>query len=571
MLRAAPHRGPIRAVVGESPFVVGVQEGAGCHPFASVGVFADERMVAALSGCLYENDSIVTGERAAGRFALASAQGSSGVASLRGAFAAIACDRASGSVLTYRSPVGERPLFWREGPYGIAFASEVKQLLAVPGTEAVVDEEAVLDLLALRLGNPRRTVYRGVRRLPSGSTIARDPSGGTREERLWHPGSLVGRSSLSFGEAIAEFRRLLWRAVSRRLAADSAVFMSGGLDSTAVAAAAAPLFADRFGRRLRVVSAVYPDHPSADESRYAEAVVRALDLDPVWVRPAPRPFLGLEAEAELHDGPSIAPLGSNFALLVQGARREGTGSALDGMDGDSLFGDYGGGLTRALARRGAVRQIARLVANTRRRDRVGWARATASVGLALVGPRPLTAYRRVRRRPPDPTMLSPAPWTTGRLADRLVVERPEGWAAGQAAVYEGPLELLLETHERLALAHGLTLLHPLADLDLVELFLSLPPEVKFATGESKGLVRHGFPELPEAVRRRTVKTRFTDVVVAAAPAGDVLAAVRSTPRKLPGIDWECLEETVRTTGLSAPEVMLLVPVLQADRFLATAR
>lgn len=153
--------------------------------------------------------------------------------------------------------------------------------------------------------------------------------------------------------------------------------------------------------------------------------------------------------------------------------------------------------------------------------------------------------------------------------------QPESWGDEQAWMYGGPLDLLLELHERIALASGVSLLHPLSDADLVEFFLGLPPTVKFATGQSKSIARRAMTELPVQVRERPDKAHFDEVVCATAERGHVLAALAETPRRLPGIDWEQLEQAVRDGEVPrmegpAPslEVRLLLEALHADHLLA---
>jgi hypothetical protein len=145
--------------------------------------------------------------------------------------------------------------------------------------------------------------------------------------------------------------------------------------------------------------------------------------------------------------------------------------------------------------------------------------------------------------------------------------RAPRWEDEQAWIYDGNLDVLLEVLERIGLARSVTLLHPYADVDLVEFFLGLPPEVKFVGGIRKGLVRRSFPELPETVMGRSYKPHFDDVSSAGAEPADLAAALGRLPRALPGVDWDALAARGRDGAIPGQEVATIVRVLQADHLL----
>jgi hypothetical protein len=398
MLEAAPHRGTVRSAWCRDGVAVGVQGRTGEHPFVSGGCHLDPEVVAVGTGALFRGASAVTGDAA--MQGVAEAHRAGRLATLSGSFAAVVVERRTGRAVAVRSPVGERPLFWRREGNSVAFGSEVKQLAAWSESPPV-EEEAVLDQVALRFDRPERTTYQGIRRLLPGTIL--EVIGEVTERRFWRPENGAGMLSVSFEEAVREFRRLLHQAVARRLGPGTAVLMSGGLDSTSVAAEAAPLHFDRYGAPLRVVSAAYPDHPAVDESGAIRAAAEALGCEVVWVRPHPRPFRDLARRAWLHDGPDMAPLSSNLEEILAGAHRAGITSCLDGHDGDTVLG-LSAGAVGALLRRGRWVTAAQRVAFMRRRLGVGRARAMRRVlipGLvdAVPGARP--AWRRLRP-PPDP-------------------------------------------------------------------------------------------------------------------------------------------------------------------------
>jgi asparagine synthetase B (glutamine-hydrolysing) len=557
MLETAAHRGPVRMTWSEGGVALGVQGRSGEHPFVSGGCHVDPEVVAVGTGALFRGTAVVTRDEAIRRAAEAHRAGR--IEALSGSFAAVVVERGTGRTVAIRSPVGERPLFWRREGGSVAFASEVKQLAAW-SERPPVDEEAVLDLVAQRFERPERTTYQGILRLLPGTTL--EVAGEVTERRFWRPGDGAGMRSVSFEEAVREFRRLLHQAVARRLGPGTAVLMSGGLDSTSVTAEAAPLHRDRYGDALRVVSAAYPEHPSVDESAGIRAAAQSLGCEVEWVRPRPRPFRDLARRAWLHDGPDMAPLSSNLEEILAGALGAGITACLDGHDGDTVLG-LSAGVVGALLRRGRWLTAVRRVEFMRRRLGIGRARAVRRVmipGLidAVPGARP--AWRRLRP-PPDPW----PPWVAEpiRIRDGAALN----WYRYQADAVEGALVLSVENLERTAACSGVDLLHPYCDPDLVDFLLQLAPEVKLAAGVTKALVRRACPELPPEVRDRVDKTRFNDVALAGARRDEIVAEVAAAPKRLPGIDWPGLEGCLRAAELPFNERALLGRALSAERFL----
>jgi asparagine synthase (glutamine-hydrolysing) len=561
MLETAPHRGDVRGTWCGDGIALGVQGRIGEHPFVSAGFHCDRDLAAVGTGALYRGTSVVTGDAAL--LAMAEAHRAGRLEALAGSFAAVVVERRTGRIVAVRSPVGERPLFWRREGGSVAFGSEAKQLAAWSSTPPPVDEGAVLDLVVQRFERPERTKWVGIRRLLPGTSL--EVGDAAVERRFWRPGDGAVRHSVSIGDAVREFRRLLRQAVARRLGPGTAVLMSGGLDSTSIVAEAAPLGLERYGVPLRVVSAAYPDHPAVDESGAIEAAVGALGCEVVWVRPRPRPFRDIARRAWLHDGPDIAPLSSNLEEILAGARGAGISACLDGHDGDTVLG-LSAGTMAALLRRGRWGTAARRVAFMRRRLGIGGLRAIRQVlvpGIVDAVPGARRTLSRLRR-PPDPWPS----WVVERLRSRDGAA-PD-WYRLQADAVEGALVLAIENLERTAACSGVDLLHPYCDPDLVDFLLRLPPEVKFAAGATKALIRRGYPELPPEVRARADKTLFNDVALAGASRDEILAELGAAPKRLPGIDWPGLEGSLRRTDMAFGERALLACALSADRFLESA-
>ena len=168
--------------------------------------------------------------------------GEAGIARMLGAFAFARWDVDAGRLLLGRDCLGNRALFFHRGPRLAAFATSLNTLLALPDVPREIDEIALAHFLALNLSEERRTFYRGIERVPSRSVVAIDRDG-IAHRRYWAP-DLDGAPPYRREEDCVErARELLDSAVAAAIRDTPrvAISMSGGLDSSAIAATAARL------------------------------------------------------------------------------------------------------------------------------------------------------------------------------------------------------------------------------------------------------------------------------------------------------------------------------------------
>lgn len=568
MLSASPHRGEdFDLAIGRSS-AAGIQTFENEDPFIAPAILRDNELLITFAGCLHREDSIIGAQDASRSFADLYRKG--GPAALRnqsGSFSAVVIDENANRCIAIRTPPGERPLFYRRIGQVLAFASEPKQLTTDPFRKPKPDIEALIDLVSYRLRLLDRTPFDGVRRLMPGTQLTFPQIDEAHVERFWDPFSIVGSARISIDGAIDEFRRLLGLAVKRRLRAGTGVLLSGGLDSTSVAATAAPIHRERYELSLQVVSAAYSDYPEVDESGYIREFADALGVKTNWVYPKPRPFADLDFGAWLHDGVDIGPMSSNFSQILRAARASRIPSVLDGHDGDAPFG-IGIGALHALLRRGQIGAAVRHLSFTRRRSSTGIAsliRRNLIPALVDFAPAVRVAYRRLKG-----TEDKVPSWATENLRQLLGDEAlPNGWREAQAIVCERHLLLAMEQVERLGAIEGVAVLHPLCDPDLLTFLMGLPPEIRYHTGAPKSLVRSGLREIPASIRGRTDKTAFDAAAIGGAPTREVLEEARKSPQLLPGVDWKELESCLESRELVFPERSIVGRVLSADRFLGS--
>jgi len=175
-----------------------------------------------------------------------------------------------------RDRVGKKPLvYFRQGNV-LAFASELKALLAVPGCEPVLNPDAVDAYLALGYVPAPLTVFRGTQKLPPGHLLVWQ-DGQLDVRRYWRPETTVKtlkpQTSGSQGSAIDQFRQLFREAVRLRLRADVPVglYLSGGMDSSAIAVECAAL-----GQNIEALTVAFDEDKT--DLPHAQMVARLFGL-----------------------------------------------------------------------------------------------------------------------------------------------------------------------------------------------------------------------------------------------------------------------------------------------------
>lgn len=194
---------------------------------------------------------------------------------LDGSFAVAIWARREQALYLFRDRVGTRPLFVAEGRQALSFASELPGLLADPGVPREIATEHLAEYLSFRVVHAPRTLLRGVSQLEPGSRLRFDARG--PEHTTWFRPAYAkpGTPRPSEGELVERLQAGVEHAVARRVVpgAPTALYLSGGLGSTAIAAAAQKL-------RLPIVSWTmgFADDPNP-EAPIAGRVARLLGLD----------------------------------------------------------------------------------------------------------------------------------------------------------------------------------------------------------------------------------------------------------------------------------------------------
>ena len=186
-------------------------------------------------------------------------------------------DRTSHATSLVRDPFGVRMLYYHKDAARLVASNTLAALLDA-GASRELDEDAIADVVAEGYNeDPATTVFRAVRRVPPAHVVTIHPDGGVTASRYWTlPAPPIDRSR-DATETVAEFRAVLEASVRDRIRSPSlTVFMSGGLDSTTLAAVAARELDDR--TRLLARTSHLPTLAPTDDTRRAELVAEALGI-----------------------------------------------------------------------------------------------------------------------------------------------------------------------------------------------------------------------------------------------------------------------------------------------------
>jgi asparagine synthase (glutamine-hydrolysing) len=175
--------------------------------------------------------------------ALVTRRGIEAIDALEGMFAFAYLDDSRKRLHLVRDRLGKKPLYYTEPTGPLYFASELKAILAGLPTRPALDQQALDDYLTLRYIPVPETPWQGLRKLAAGERLAIDLENGNQSLVKWWE-LRVRSSDRDAPDAPAEFERLFLAAVEKRLVAADVpvgVLLSGGLDSSAVSAAAVEL------------------------------------------------------------------------------------------------------------------------------------------------------------------------------------------------------------------------------------------------------------------------------------------------------------------------------------------
>jgi asparagine synthase (glutamine-hydrolysing) len=256
---------------------------------------------------------------------------------LRGMFAVAVWDAPRERLVLARDPFGIKPLYYTVDDAGLAFGSELKALLQKPGFKREVDLDALHAFLAFNSIPAPLTIFGAARKLPAGHRLIWEP-GRMRIERYSRPrpaaaDELRGGSTRALA---GQLRGRLRDSVRAHLVSDVpvGVLLSGGIDSSALAA----LAAQESGERVSTFSIGF-EESSFDELSQARLIARRYRTDHHELVLRPDAVELLPRLVEAFDEP-FADSSALPTYLVSELASGTVKVALSGEGGDELFGGY---------------------------------------------------------------------------------------------------------------------------------------------------------------------------------------------------------------------------------------
>jgi asparagine synthase (glutamine-hydrolysing) len=447
---------------------------------------------------------------------------------LVGMFAFVLWDSRAQTIFAARDRFGVKPFYFFAASGGVAFASEIKQIAALPGFSARLNLARAYDFLSSGImDHTGETMFEGVGQLQGGECVRLDLRRWRLGDRLpvrrWYGIIDPGTLDLDEPDSAERFTDLLARSVHIHLRSDVPVgtCLSGGLDSSSIVCLMArELDALGNGARVHSVSACY-DVKAVDERPFMETVIAHTASVPHWCHPRVEDAFALAERITWHQD---EPYGSTsiFAqwCVFEEAHRGGLKVMLDGQGADEQLAGYHGCFSyhfASLIRQRRFAALLRAMIERRAWHGVSLPQQLQTFVLPLLPARLARLLRRERQA------LAQHDWLNGdglrphlgRSAfetAREQIDRPPISDIGDLCVVmtqSSNLAMLLHWEDRNSMAHGIEARVPFLDHRLVEFTLALGDRHKIVGGDTKRVLRRGMRGiLPESVRQRRDKLGF---------------------------------------------------------------
>jgi asparagine synthase (glutamine-hydrolysing) len=445
---------------------------------------------------------------------------------LFGMFAFVIWDAHEQRLFAARDRFGVKPLYWVATARGFAFASEIKQLLNLPGISRAANIARLRDFLASGITeHTEQTLFADVRQLRGGECVSCNLASWTFEDTLpirrWYAVLKSGGIDISEADAGERFRELLIESIQMHLRSDVPVgsCLSGGLDSSSIVCLMDKMLSPQKGEHSNIytVSACYRDL-EVDERPFMEAVVRQTSCNPTYIYPR---IEDVFASAEKITWHQDEPYGSTsiFAQwsVFAAAKAAGVKVMLDGQGADEQLAGYHGGFdyhTATLFRRWQWFDLVGTFIQRKQFHGLSFADQLRNLCAHLL-PRALRSYRmgngrsdwlgseafrtiRDHRSAVDVALASAGISPTKTIGDLCV-----------AMLQAFGLTMLLHWEDRNSMAHGIEARVPFLDHRLVEFSIALGEKHKIVQGDTKRVLRRAMSGiLPAAIVNRRDKLGF---------------------------------------------------------------
>lgn len=256
---------------------------------------------------------------------------------LGGMFAFAIWDRPRQRLLLARDRLGIKPLYYAVTDHELLFASEIKGILASGAVAPHLNHAVLPEFLATRFVAGEDTLFRGIRKLLPGRTLSWSSRDGGRTRRYWHLPAVLDADPATIPQKAGEVRERLRAAVRSHLMSDVplGLFLSGGLDSSGIAALMAPMAAGP----IRTFAVGFAE-PGANELAYARLAAQAVGAEHREVIVSPAQFFDALPHLIWHEDEPIAFTSSVPLYFVSRLAQQHVKVVLTGEGADELFLGY---------------------------------------------------------------------------------------------------------------------------------------------------------------------------------------------------------------------------------------
>ena len=260
---------------------------------------------------------------------------------LIGMFSFAIYNKETSDLFLARDQFGIKPLFYTQINEALAFSSELKTLINIPGFNKSINHKALVSSINYRWVSGNETMFNGCFKLPPAHYILYNNQYGIKLVKYWE---LNDKAKLSSDENITaeEIAKTMVASVNRHMVADVPVssFLSGGLDSSLIS-----VLAKKTNRKLSTFTIGISDKDQRiesmpDDERYARILADTFDLDHHVIKISPDILNNLPEMVRILDEPIGDPAAINTYLICKAAREKGVKVLLSGMGADEIFFGY---------------------------------------------------------------------------------------------------------------------------------------------------------------------------------------------------------------------------------------
>jgi len=427
---------------------------------------------------------------------------------LEGDFSFVIHDLKNDRYFASRDILGIKPLYYVKTASGFHFATDIGELLALPGVEK---QPNILSMKTMLFHNTvafDETMYQGIHRVPPSHYVVVE-KGNMRKQRYWFPEQIKKNYTISEEDAAARVKELLERSILRAAPSleKTAFEVSGGLDSSSIVS----LLAKKFDPSSIDCYSQSFDGMDCDEGEYTDSLVEKYGLN---IRKVDAAALDYERKYSLENLYTIAPywpITLSFAIGLpeyEQAAKDGKRVIVTGQGGDHLF-QGSTSVYLDLLRRGRLVMLAQELKEAKK----PWRIVRNTILKPLLGSDLVNLIRKWKG-----STTSSDPFDNDSLDGNINSMVKAGSSSQQKAI-DTLLSAFSSTLFDCGIFHpaesnfGLEMRHPFFDKRLIEFILTLPPEMFYQRQHTKWILRTAMQDvLPDKIRDRNNKAEFSSPI-----------------------------------------------------------